>query len=97
VEGDLIHPVTGQPRDAAVVVAELLDHVQLALAESGETEAVAVVVGDILSGGTGAATQRRAAQAAGSLAGMVAQAVARTHRLPGEVPPEEVLQEPMRY
>ena len=96
VEGDLIHPVTGQPRDAAVVVAALLDHVQKALAESEEDGDVARVVGNILAGGTGSAIQRRAAQAAGSLTGMVAQAVERTHRL-GDVPPEEVFQEPMRY
>lgn len=97
VEGDLVHPITGQPRDAAVVIAELLDHVHPALNDVGESSAVKAIVGAIVSGGTGAAAQRRALARTGSLTGVVADAVERTHRLPGEVPPEEVFQEPMRY
>lgn len=97
VEGDLVHPITGQPRDAAVVVAELLDRVHPALRETGEADAVTGIIGSIVTGGTGASAQRRAAARAGSLTGVVADAVARTHRLPEEAQPEQMLQEPMHF
>lgn len=97
VEGDLVHPITGQPRDAAVVVAELLDRVHPALRETGEADAVTAIIGSIVTGGTGASAQRRAAGRGGSLTSVVADAVARTHRLPEEAPTQQMLQEPMHF
>jgi carboxylate-amine ligase len=93
VEQDLVDPRTNRPRDAAVVLDELLEHVAPVLAETGEETAVAALVGRIISDGTGATAQRRAAAerradalqpagpAGGVLAAVVADAVERTHGL----------------
>lgn len=93
VEQALVHPRTNRPRDAAVVIDELLEHVGPVLAETGEKTAVATMVGRIITGGSGATAQRRAAAesgagtlraagpAGGVLAAVVADAVERTHRL----------------
>ncbi|WP_273654811.1 carboxylate-amine ligase [Cellulomonas fimi] len=55
--GELVSPSTGEPRPAADVVAELVDHVHDALVESGELDWVQARVADVLRRGNGAVQQ----------------------------------------
>jgi len=70
----LVSPLSGEPRPAAAVVAELLDVLGDALDEVGDRAEVASLVADILARGNGASRQRRAVAADGGLAGVVAMA-----------------------
>ncbi|AEE46223.1 glutamate--cysteine ligase [Cellulomonas fimi] len=57
VTGDLVSPSTGEPRPAADVVGELLDHVRDALAEAGDLEWTERQLGHVLRRGNGAVQQ----------------------------------------
>lgn len=81
VEDRLVDPVTGTPVAAPDVVARLLDRVAPVLAEHGEQERVAAVVGSILRCGSGARRQREA-WARGGLRALVEMALGATHRSP---------------
>lgn len=75
VGGDLLDPLTAQPRPAADVVADLLEHVGPALRETGDEGAVRRRVETVLRQGTGADRQRATWERTGSLADVVAEAV----------------------
>jgi len=55
--GELVSPAAWQPRPAADVVRELVDHVRDALAEAGDLEWVERQVDDVLTRGNGAMQQ----------------------------------------
>jgi carboxylate-amine ligase len=73
--GDLVHPHTGRPAPAAVVLAALLDHVRPALAAAGDLEVVSDGLDALLRRGTGADLQRRVYRATGDLGAVVLAAV----------------------
>lgn len=75
VGGDLLDPLTAQPRPAVDVVADLLGHVGPALRETGDEGAVRRRVETVLRQGTGADRQRATWERTGSLADVVAEAV----------------------
>lgn len=75
LEGDLIHPLIGEPRPASDVLVALLDSVRPVLAAQGELETVELLLIQVMARGTGAVAQRRAFACTGSHAGMIAQAV----------------------
>lgn len=75
VGGDLLDPLTAQPRPAVDVVADLLEHVGPALRETGDEGAVRRRVETVLRQGTGADRQRATWERTGSLADVVAEAV----------------------
>ncbi|WP_432495305.1 carboxylate-amine ligase [Kineococcus gypseus] len=85
LDGDLVHPLTGSPRPAAQVVADLLEHVAPALARTGDEEAVRAGAAAVLRRGTGARWQR-AAVADGGVPAMLARAARLTLDLPGDGP-----------
>jgi carboxylate-amine ligase len=76
--GDLLHPRTGRPAPAKVVLSTLLDHVRPALADAGDEERVADGVATLLERGTGADLQRRVHAETGDLSAVVRAAVAVT-------------------
>ncbi|NAZ88653.1 carboxylate-amine ligase, partial [Kineococcus indalonis] len=65
VDGELVHPLSGAPRPAAQVVADLLEHVAPALAAAGDEELVRAGAAAVLQRGTGARWQRAVAAAEG--------------------------------
>ncbi|MDR5698964.1 carboxylate-amine ligase [Agromyces aerolatus] len=71
LDGQLVHPVRGEPAPAAEVVGALLAEAAPGLLEHGDLEVVTAGVQQILRDGNGAAIQRRAAEASGSLLGAV--------------------------
>jgi carboxylate-amine ligase len=75
LDGELVDPLTGQPRAAFEVVMALLDHVQPVLKEQGEFDVVESLLFQVLTRGTGAARQRAAYAKAGSLCDVIADAV----------------------
>jgi carboxylate-amine ligase len=90
--GDLLHPVTHRPVPASQAIAALRNHVRAPLEEAGDDAYVEDSLQRLLDGGTGASRQRRAYERRGLLADVVTEAIAITHRLPGEdVYPEERL------
>jgi glutamate---cysteine ligase / carboxylate-amine ligase len=58
LDGDLLDPITGQPRPAGTVVDSLHAHVAGALRDSGDDRYVAETLGRLLARGPGAAIQR---------------------------------------
>ena len=60
LEGTLVSPGAGMTRPAAVVVAELLDHLRPGLEAHGDWSEVSATVADILARGNGAIQQRAA-------------------------------------
>lgn len=76
---ELVHPGSGRPQPAQQVVAALFAHVSDALAESGDAQAVASGLRQILANGTGSEWQRRVFQRTGSLRNVVREAIAVTH------------------
>lgn len=78
IEGNLLDPLTGQPRAALDVVLSLLDHVQPALMDQGELDDVESLLFQLLSRGAGAARQRNIFAKHGSLSDVVADAVLAT-------------------
>jgi glutamate---cysteine ligase / carboxylate-amine ligase len=79
LEGELLCPDSGRPIPAAEAVAMLLDHVRPALEANGDLEQAGSLLAELVSRGTGAAQQRRAAGTAGDIAHSVAEAVRLTH------------------
>lgn len=79
LSGELVDPLSGTPRPAADVVRDTLEHVRGRFTDAAEEERVGAGVARILERGTGAALQRAAHVAGGSLTHVVADAVARTH------------------
>jgi len=77
--GDLVSPVDGSPRPAAVVVAELLGHVGKALAEAGDLEWVQRHAAEVLRRGNGAIQQQAWRAQGADDDEVVRRAVARTH------------------
>lgn len=82
LSGDLVDPVTLQPRPAASVVADLVDHVADPLAATGDRALVDEVVGSLLADGTAADRHRRVAGDVLDLAAVVRDTVALTHAVP---------------
>lgn len=78
LDGDLVHPITGRPAPARTVVEALLDYTGPALSEVGDLGTVEELLTGLLDRGTGARLQRAAYHRGGDLAGVVADAVART-------------------
>ena len=77
--GDLVHPGTGTPAPAAVVVTALLEHVRCALADAGDEQRVTDGLQALLRRGTGADLQRRVhRESGGDLGAVVRAAVAVT-------------------
>jgi carboxylate-amine ligase len=72
--GDLLDPRTMRPRPAADVLADLLEHVRPALADSGDEALVEHRLEQVLSRGTGARRQRATYERTGDLADVVADA-----------------------
>jgi carboxylate-amine ligase len=84
VTGDLVHPCTGRPAPAAVVVSALLEHVRPALSDAGDEQRVADGLAAILRRGTGADLQRRVhRETGGDLGAVVRAAVEVTTAEPG--------------
>lgn len=69
--GELLDPVRGTPRPAREVVDDLLRHVRDALTDGGDDAAVAELVDDLLSRGSGALHQRRWVRENDNLGAMV--------------------------
>ncbi len=84
VSGRLPHPVHGGGVPAAEAVGALLDHVDAALAASGDRAEVRAGVTRILATGGGAARQREAFAASGRLRDVVMDAVQATHTFAAE-------------
>jgi carboxylate-amine ligase len=78
LDDTLISPVTGQPEPAPAVIRQLTDHVRDALADAGDEDTVADLLGAVLTRGNGAAFQRSAYARSGRLEDVVASAVAAT-------------------
>jgi glutamate---cysteine ligase / carboxylate-amine ligase len=79
--GDLVDPGTARPARAPVVLDALCEHLQEALAETGEDGLVRDGLARLLRNGTGAQTQRDTAQRHdGDLRAVVEEAVIRTRR-----------------
>ena len=72
--GALVHPVTGRPAPAAVVVDALVQHVSEALAGSDDADAVAEGLARLAERGTGAQHQREVHRAGGRLSRVVLDA-----------------------
>ena len=81
--GDLVHPHTGRPAPARVVLAALLEHVRSALAEAGDLAAVSDGLAALLHRGTGADLQRLIHRETGDLGAVVRAAVDVTAGRPG--------------
>jgi glutamate---cysteine ligase / carboxylate-amine ligase len=82
LSGTLADPVTGRTAPADFVVERLLDHVQDALLDAGDADAVACGIQRILSSGSGADWQRAEYHRMGSLADVVRAAAAITSGVP---------------
>ena len=74
LDGALLNPVTGQPEQAATVVHMLLDHCRDALADAGDTGAVAELMAAVLTQGNGASFQRAAYRRSGRLSDVIRDA-----------------------
>ena len=75
IRGDLVDPLTGQPRPAFEVVVALLEHIQPVLREQGELAVVEFLLFQLLARGTGADRQRASFARTGSLGSVIADAV----------------------
>jgi carboxylate-amine ligase len=78
LDDTLISPVTGQPEPAPAVIRQLTDHVRDALADAGDEDTVADLLGAVLTRGNGTAFQRSVYARSGHLEDVVASAVAAT-------------------
>lgn len=81
LSGDLVHPVEWVPRPARLVLADLHDHVGLALQRNGDDNLVSEGLERLLARGNGAQRQRRMLAEHGSLAAVVRDAVECTHAI----------------
>jgi carboxylate-amine ligase len=77
--GDLVSPVAWQPRPAADVIGELVDHVRAALVDAGDLDWVERQVERVLSRGNGAQQQLAWRDEGSDDAEVVRRAVDRTH------------------
>jgi carboxylate-amine ligase len=93
LDGELNHPLTGQPRPAFEVVMALLNHIEPVLVDQGELHAVETLLFQLLVRGTGATRQRRTFAKSGSLRDVIADA-AEASSLPAAVPQGPVPQGP---
>ncbi|MFJ9020054.1 glutamate--cysteine ligase [Streptomyces sp. NPDC102259] len=75
---DLLHPVTLRPMPAETVVGALLEHVEDALADSGDLERARVSCAELLRRGNGSRIQREVWESSGSLREVVTTCVAHT-------------------
>jgi carboxylate-amine ligase len=78
LDDTLVSPLTGRPEPAQAVVRLLVDHIRDALADAGDEDTVAELLGAVLTRGNGAAFQRSAYARSGRLEDVVAGAVAAT-------------------
>ncbi|MFG3497108.1 glutamate--cysteine ligase [Streptomyces sp. NPDC047928] len=78
LEDELIHPLTMRPAPAERVVRALFAHVETALDDNGDLAYARKGLDDLLSGGNGAAVQRRLLRRHGSLRAVVLECVRRT-------------------
>ena len=76
--GELVHPVTGELVDARDAVGALVAYVTPALDDAGDRSLVDEAIDRIWTVGGGARRQRQAFERTGTLAGVVADVVART-------------------
>ncbi|MFE0456622.1 glutamate--cysteine ligase [Streptomyces sp. NPDC058914] len=76
--GDLLHPATMQHAPAETVVRALLDHVEDALADSGDLERARAACAQLLRDGNGARIQREVWERTGSLREVVTTCVRHT-------------------
>ncbi len=74
--GDLVHPRTGRPREAAAVIEALMGHVRPALSDAGDEALVEELLADLLSRGNGAMAQRASFARTHDLLAVVLEAVA---------------------
>ena len=74
LDGALLNPVTGQPEQAVTVVQLLHDHCRDALADAGDTDAVAELMAAVLAQGNGASFQRAAYRRSGRLSDVIRDA-----------------------
>lgn len=77
-EAALVHPVTGRPAPAAVVLDALVEHVGEALSDAGDADAVADLLAGLVERGSGARHQREVLEAGGRLQRVVLDAADRT-------------------
>lgn len=75
---DLLHPVTMRPVPAETVVRALLEHVQDALADSGDLERARASCAELLRHGNGSRLQREVWERTGSLREVVTTCVQQT-------------------
>ncbi len=88
LEGDLVHPHSGRPVPAQVVLAALLGHVEAALSDLGDLNLVEQLMAGLLERGNGAAAQRASFTRTGDLRAVVLDAVtdgSADHTRPGSV------------
>ncbi|WP_406010756.1 glutamate--cysteine ligase [Streptomyces sp. NBC_00637] len=78
VTGDLLHPATMRPAPAETVVRALLEHVEDALADSGDLERARASCAELLRRGNGAVIQREVWERTGSLRDVVTACVEHT-------------------
>ncbi|GGX90896.1 glutamate--cysteine ligase 2 [Streptomyces minutiscleroticus] len=78
LEGDLLHPLTMEPRPAEEVVHALLDHVGDALTDTGDLDRAQKTAAELLRHGNGARAQRELLERTGSLGAVVTECVRRT-------------------
>ncbi len=74
LDGDLNHPLTGQPAPAFEVVMGLLNHIEPVLADQGELHTVENLLFQVLMRGTGATRQRKTFATSGSLRDVITDA-----------------------
>ncbi|MPV36978.1 glutamate--cysteine ligase [Georgenia subflava] len=75
VSGQLLEPLTGRPRPAGQVLADLVAYLRPALAVFGDEELVTERVDAVLTRGNGASRQREVLSRTGQLADVVAHSV----------------------
>ncbi|GGX33866.1 glutamate--cysteine ligase 2 [Streptomyces lomondensis] len=76
--GELLHPVTMRRMPAEAVVRALLDHVEEALADTGDLERARAACAELLRDGNGAQVQRELFERTGSLRDVVTECVRHT-------------------
>ncbi|MFM9588037.1 glutamate--cysteine ligase [Streptomyces scabiei] len=76
----LLDPATMRPRPAAEVIHALLDHVEDALTDHGDTELARASVAELMGRGNGARVQREVMERTGSLREVVSACVRHTQR-----------------
>jgi glutamate---cysteine ligase / carboxylate-amine ligase len=78
LDATLLNPLTGLPEQAATVVNMLLDHCRDALADAGDTDAVAELLAAVFAQGNGASFQRAAYRRSGRLSDVIRDAASAT-------------------